>query len=51
MNFREGARHHGVHGRINQCCTGFVVVAFHILGIGGIDDQQNVITQASAQAL
>ena len=51
VDLGEGVRQHGVLGRRHQFDAELVVVARHIIGIGGVEHQQHVRRQARAQPL
>ena len=50
MDLREGPGHHHVLGAAGELHAALVVVAPHIFGIGGIDDEEHVGRQGRMQA-
>ena len=50
MNFRERARHHRVRRGRDKLEARLVVVAADVFGIGGVEDEQDVVAKPGAQA-
>ena len=51
VDLREGVGHHGVFGGRHQFDADLVVVARHVIGIGGVEHQQHMRRQSGAQPL
>ena len=51
VDLGEGVRHHGVFGGRHQFDAELVIVARHVVGIGGVEHQQHMRRQAGAQPL
>ena len=51
VNLGERVRHHGVLGGRHQFEPEFVIVARHVVGIGGVQHQQHMRRQTGAQPL